>query len=64
MAATSAWVSRYLDRGYNVVPPDSTAILDAAPSGQAAIPGGARTRQRLPQLETKTACAQPQSTLL
>jgi hypothetical protein len=33
LAATSVWVSRYLDRAYNMVPPDSTTILEGAPSG-------------------------------
>jgi hypothetical protein len=31
--ATNIWVSYYLDRGFNVVPPDSTTILDDAPPG-------------------------------
>ncbi|HUU86041.1 MAG TPA: hypothetical protein VM243_21295 [Phycisphaerae bacterium] len=31
--ATNMWVSHYLDRGSNVVPPDSTTILDEAALG-------------------------------
>lgn len=33
VVATNIWVSHYLDRGFNVVPPDSTTILDGATPG-------------------------------
>ncbi|NIM70612.1 MAG: hypothetical protein GTN86_03925, partial [Xanthomonadales bacterium] len=33
VVATNIWVSHYLDRGFNVVPPDSTTILDGAAPG-------------------------------
>ncbi len=46
-----------------VIPCHHVIAAGGRPSGFSA-PGGAHTRKRLLQLETKTACAQPQQILL